>query len=809
MARTSPINVAINAIDNVSPTLEGIVARGTMMGNVMTGALQQIGNLAGSVFNRISTQYQSAADRQMSFIGTAGSLMHVLNVGYEEALATTERLDAKFVELGARLPGTAEDFSFIGQSISDDLFNAFRGIDGTVDVSGAEETLMQLTERWGLFAQQTNTVTHMASQNLVRLMSGDVNVLRMVQFDKSPAFKNALDRVLAADQKTRDDWEDATTRQRAEWINEAVGMTIPPEAVEAMSTTISGTINQWRSSLFDATSGIFGFLRDIESRGGSSIMEGLEGVVASTNKMVEAIVRIWPFKGDVLAPLYDALVWIRKQIDAATAVLSPSDAIADLQEGTADLSKAIGESLRRAAMRATVGISDISQVLSEIDFTTVFSGIVSRVTSGMESLGIDMGQVDLGSITQALGGYVSDFQTLSHSVGKSIINGLLSLFNMIVGSVADMSFDTSIISGANFGAMIGKAVGRNVAWLLARVIQLLSDTDWGAVRRATANILMGVGGAFVGLIAGLSQGFVSGIPDIVGSILSGFSSVGAMIGGIMDGFINGMARAVIWIDGIVRPIEAWANNLDASIQEFATAADASILAGVMSVVDATASFGSSLARVPSLLGDAVTKAVGTIKGSMGDLASPVLEAIRGIFSGITSALSNVASRVSSMIPGVSRITGVLNRQSGGSGTTSGGGSTTTTTGTGTTGNQASSGGSASPPSGSAPSLAEESQALRTQHSASGHLKPLLDSIRSEKRAMPAGSHLVVANSSETILNRNQTRTLGSYLSRPVSNNQTRNNTATINATFNISGATNPDTVARVVLQHLDKIWSTA
>jgi hypothetical protein len=775
--RNSSIDVSINGIDNVSGVLAGITAKGVVMGNAISGAIGLAANGVGQMMQGLKGQFESAQNVQMGMIGTSGALMGVIGTDYANAMQVTKDLNKEFTRMASTLPGVTEDFAQIGLSISDDIFNAIRTADGSVDLPNAKKLLLEMTEGWGLLAQQSQTSSAEASQNLVRFLGGDATVLKMAQFDKSPAFKSALNRVMEADDMALSDWSDATTEQRAKWINQASKMTIPKEAIDELRQTVDGVYQGWRSAVFDPTSGALGFLREIGSRGDETVMDALSDAMQAADKMFKALADNFPFKFDVLAPLFDTFKFIERQINRVTNLIGGTFSIQGIVKAAQSLSESIVSTIDNAVTKASRGLSSMLQGLGSVDLSSMMdvvsgiggamqtlvkglriqslrlvSGMFNGITEALLQLPTSMTDIS-GEIAGFMSGMFADVSSMMSQTMSSInLSGLISgltrlgligvdLISQMINGLAkslNMGAIESVLSGYNVGVVVGQVLGDSFMGLAQIVARTLGSIDITLVIGAVQSLAKMLGGAVVGLLVGLGQSIVANFPAYIAEIDNG--------------------------------IKRFQSNISGGVQRY-------------------------IAAIGSLVSSGMTAIVEVIRGLMDGVVRTFKSAIPQALSSITNAISNLRSAVTVTAPPV---------------TTPAPTPAVTTPSTATGGTRASEPSSRSDYVSTVRNLsrsttttsnvtAAEQRALETaQNSASGNFTPLLDAIRRERKASPFGSSITVANTSETILNKNQTRTLA----KSVANGRTAQ---TVNVNLNVNGVSNPMQVAELVMRELDKL----
>ena len=773
---SNTINVVLNGVDNLSSVISGSILKVGALGAAFDAAM-------GVVNGGISMMRQGLADAgktQLDLIGGAGALMGVMDVDFSTATQQAESLNNAFVKLGANLPGTAEDFAMVGRSVMDDIINAYRQLDGSLDLSTAKESLLDLTESWTLLAQQTQTDSATAGQLLTRLIGGDTRVLKQVMFDKSPAFKNALNRLLEADGKTLKDFDDLTTKQRTEYVRSATRLTIPKEAVEAMSNTVSGLVASWNSAIFDPTTGAIGFLRKLPQRFNETALDAYFGMLKSVERVAQQIVRLFPVSVDFMEVLWDTFNWIGTKLDSIATTLASYKQASNIQlpsfdglvdgliagfnwmlDGMAKFTNAVFAdtswvaplvaNLIKALFRLSNGFSRaILRYFTSINYGQVirgsFSAIFQTLTQGIPAIISGMG-----------GNLLANFRDMIGGVFRVLSSGISKIMDSRLGRVMQGGFqfisDVAKIMGSLFRLVtlpLRLVVG--IFTIVGKVVLEVSKLVWGIAKVVLSPLQLVFSGiknivSIVGLIVGstLRIMMVSGLAIAKGilTVLSlAFKGIQIIVG-IIDNAVSGIEKG---IDSVIGSILGFIDTISNLVS-----------GGWRAITNKFSEFKNqlssiSVSSITTLIKDGIKSLGERIKG-MFSVPKPVQDFASNTMSAFKSVTSNPIGAVSGLVSSVM-------------------------------GND------------------EEMTALSNQHnwgnSFGGNLKPLADAIKLENRMKPMGASLVVANSSEAILNRQQ---LSSIKATP--------RQYPPNITVNITESSSPSLTADAVINRLSEYFSDA
>lgn len=701
MANT--LNVTLTATDAMSSVITGAVRAATLQANLLASAFKGAAQLAGSAFGKFSEMVKSAADSEVDLIASTGALQGVLGTSFADSLKYAKQLGAQFSQMGSELPGTAEDFAQIGRILTDDLAGAFKRVDGSFDKVGFEEKLMGITRGVGVLAQAAKTSATEAGFAIQRVIGGDANALKLLFFDKNPFVKNYIVNTLKEQGKTLAEWGSLTQQARLEVVQAALDKAAGPDVIKALQSTVDGIMSSWKSQVFDPSVGALGMLRTLASRGGQTALDGLRKVLQATEGLFSQLAEAWPFKVDLMVALFDGLSGIAKGIDWLTSRVA--DYLGAFHEG-ANRWEAFSGMLKRA-MKGLEFESALKQ------FSSSIAGVMGKV----------------------------DFQVVL-KVFPAVFTKLLATFSAVVVGGAN-----ALIAGANtilgnwsmwgqLGVTLGNVIGRGVAGVLT----LLTKLDWGGLVMAGLKAIPAALTAAMGIIVGVVSGLIQGLAPTVQSALSGIT-------GVLAGVAKSCATAL----------------------------------------------GQAFESVTTAVRAAFSNLVGSVMPVLTSFASSLTDSIRNFFQGVVqqfqSTLSNLASSALSAV-GVGAAPAAATTTTPAPATTAA--ATTATTATTATATPPSTLGTPPPGNGAAPgwtgwlsrpissvlnantSVTYASAGLAGPNRVAVPNKPLpalvneaqqsgvnvpslLAAVVAERRNSPVNSHIVVANSSETVLTAAQTK----------------------------------------------------
>jgi hypothetical protein len=574
-----------------------------MQAQLLGNAFSAAGELAGKAFSTFGDMVRTAAGSETDLIAATGALQSVLGGTFGEAFEYSKKLNAEFSKMGAELPGTAENFASIGRILSDDLANSFKRVDGSFDKVGFEEKLMTITRGVGVLSQAAKTSAFEAGFAIQRVIAGDANALKLLFFDKNPVIKNQIVNGLKEQGKSLKDWAKLTQQARLDMVAAALNSAAGPEVIDKLQNSVEGITSGWQSKIFDPTVGALGMLRSLSSRGTRSALDAFRELLTTTDTFMKELGAIWPFKVDIMVSLYDGFSYLNKLVSVATGVVM-----------------GVGEELRKGigglpALRKGFGAipNELGRLVGGLKFSDVFSNVLKNV---------------------------SWFFSIAASVfGKALNSGLVSV--------------NSALSDLTLGPKVGLALGEFVGRGVGIVLKFLLTTNWGAVFQILLKLLPQVMSAAMGAAVGLVTGLVSQLAPLVraagGGILAGlsglasaisetFSNIGAQVLPPVMAFVS---RAISALQQVWSRLSSAVADIFSGIFDSAKSAMGNFTSGFTGAVQEF--FTNFLSQVKNVLTNALSGAMSSVGSVLGSVTTAVGNAANSALAGATAAVTGATT----------------------------------------------------------------------------------------------------------------------------------------------------------------------
>jgi hypothetical protein len=722
--------------------LSNQIASGVLKANLLTGAFSSAVGVIQQGIGSIRSNLQQAVDLQLEGINAATTFSSLTGSSFEEAATVIENLNNRLAKSAASLPGATQDYKALATTIQDNVLEAFKGLNGELDLKGFEDSVSGISESYGALTAASTRMTGNTALGLTKALSGaGIAELRNIAFfEQNPVILNELEKRLQ--ELGANSLRDLDIRARVKLIEEVGRKFITEDFKQQAGESVDGLIQSFKSTLLDPTTGIFGIMRDLDPA-----TEGTQSAFGSYNEIVKSLI----------GP--DGLFEIASQT-LASAGITLTDPMVMLRDGFDFVNGVIQRAI--AILKQVQGFFEGGGTLADLD--AVFK----------QGFNPD-------ALRQQVVGFIDQLQP---AIADLLQRGIRTLRQLFQG-----------IQRVDFGE-IGGQVGLFTAELLGQALKFLVNAPWGQILLFIGEVSIQIIRAAIQLLAGFSASLQVRLRGIILTTL----------GQIGQNFIKGLrglfadAGAIVW---------NWITALPRAVL--------GALTGVLTNWQQQFQ-GTLLGAIAGLLGQFTNRVQSSLSQGIPAIARAIWEGLQQLFQGLVQAVrdrfrstgANLVSRVPSL-PSVGQIAA-----------------------------------NAVPPvrvaqaaAASLPAVAQGAVNLVQQVVGprySGQIRPvsvlppvritqpvearylghipkilppvrnavngLFDAVRRESAAKPAGSGLVVANTSETILTppQRQAYAAGAADAARISGG---GNTYSFNPTIILQGPGDMEAHAREILRYFE------
>lgn len=557
MASNNTVVINISAKDDASRVILGLTSqldngltkslgRATLGANLMTSAitagLQAVGNLA----SKSISLFNEAAKTQSSIISTAGNVMKLAGYNFKQATAFVEDFQTEMAKVAASLPGMASDFADFGRGIIDNVIPAFAGLDGKLDPierKGALERVKELST-WGtLLSQSAGIDSTLGARQAGFFLSGSRTLQQLKGlnlYEQNITFTNELERLLNGR-----DVRKVSDEERQKIFLQAARL--DPAVLDALSESVEGIFGLVNDKLFGLETGIFGFMRDLDSK-----TEGKQTALKSINKSLLALFgpdglfdnldislkKLGISLGDPMLALSKAADGFTKIVKDVTEFLKDFNATNDLDYLKTNLSNLFNRIFNFDGLGDKLAnlFNQGSDFLGKLDWATLFSGLGQKLAEILNEVFRFLLKLDysksLNVIQKVVDGLfigltkfitTIDWGAFALALGKALWEGVKGSTDLMV-----VLLTTPLINGfKQFGELLSRQWDK---------IWRATETVWNRFISSTTNFFQKITDWFndliskipgfnaqanTGLTSGITNGLTQSVPNSAGGRVDG------------------------------------------------------------------------------------------------------------------------------------------------------------------------------------------------------------------------------------------------------------------------------------------------
>lgn len=797
---------------NQTEGLASAIAQGVLQADAIGFAISK----ANEALGFLNSKFEEAKQLQLANVTAATTFSSLTGESYEEASKFVDDLNNRLAKSAAALPGATQDYKNLAVAIQSNVLEAFKDPSGKLNQKGFEDTLASISESFGALAASAHVDSGNTTLGLTKALAGaSTQELQHIHFfEQNRNVLIEIDKRLRALGKSA--LKDVDLKSRVKIIEEAGKKFITEDFKKNAGQTVDALIESYKSALFDPSTGLFGVMRDVDAT-----KAGVQSAFNAFNDSLKLLIGddgLFGKFGNLMKSLglsADPMVILRNGILAFNSFLAKVNQQVD---AITTFIKVTGEALDAG----TVSVTDVSYTITQ----NVGKFVDSVIASIVPALGVASGEI-ASKISAQLAQVPSILNGILDAVAPAIESGIQNLTARFLDLPVAGKLSVVAIGAAGAFLFFNTAIGQTALAIAGLVIRSIPAAI-GAIA-GVGNAVLSLGNATAAGAVGLGR-FALALPGLVStswaSIVAGIGSLTTAIttmsvGSLWSALATGLASAgsaILAFSGTVAAagIALLANPIVLGIGAIALAAGliykywepithffAGFADGLMTalrpIMPALTAVGGAIANVFSPLVDLfkaawswITQLFTPIKDTDGAATSLGRTFGEVVGGGIMTAIDAVKTLLDWLGQGLEKFNeffGVAKQA------TSGIASALNFQLPGTA------------PAPSTPTIGARYSG-HIGNAASGFLGGLLSAARAEMSAMPSGSQLLVANSSETILPRG---TLGQFAdavatpaqspSSPTRGGNTINLSLTVNAP---SG--NADAIAQTAINAIQQLF---
>lgn len=549
--------------EQVNGKLTGSITRGVLQANLLTAGFSAIATQAQKAVGAIQAGIAEATNIQGEQVNAAATFAALSGTKYEQAVEIIESLNNRLAKSAMALPGATQEYKALATTIQDNVLEAFKGLNGEVDLQGYEDAVASISESFGaLTANSTKNFGNTAMSLSSALGGASMSQLRTYMFfEQNAAILNDIGKRL--EKLGASTLADLDIKARVKLLEDVGKKFITEDFKKAAGQSVDGLMQSFKSMLFDPSSGIFGLMQDLDPA------KGTQSAFTAYNDALNALI------GE------EGLLGMNGPLAAIGNALG-IDKLAYLK------------TVQSAFQKATVGIEALSQFMFNI--------------AGMLDQGVDMRQMiveNLGNIRTRIGDWLGNLlanagdglaRTLSQGASfleQAPIGELLaSVFNGLVDAVRNIDLGnlgaqagrffvalinelSTLLANIDLGNLIGLLL-QALGAVMAGIGMALGNADWATIIVAALKVL---GALF---LVGLVQAAPMLIMTLLGGIVAAVGAIPIAIGLAIAALV---ALIIFYWDDITRIARSLLGRLMEELDRFRILITHWLIAKLMNALD--------------------------------------------------------------------------------------------------------------------------------------------------------------------------------------------------------------------------------
>ena len=544
---------------------KGIIAG--LATNMITGIFDQIGNAVGKAVNYVKGAFAERVEDEMSDIQSAGG---IFSIGkdkkvawadtYQEAMNIQESLNAEMASLAAALPGETGQYVQNMKQVTDTtmkivnsngpaMIKAMQAFNGSVkDEKGAYvEATKQLAKytTLGSLGQTGGVPLTMLAEQLLNKDKVNIDSLKRTY---AALEKNALVSGALKDFEGKMNKAAAGSADRYKAMIEAFDKAFPPEVIAAMNNSVDGTFQAMKSYLMDPDIGLLGLGRKI-TMDFSDVGRTLGPKIDKDITVFKMFSKFFGTFGMIMGPI---LAEMPKLLDPLKNMMTP-------------LKKAfvIAENAQKAILDATQGFAKkgldfapLRGALKGIEsIARQFGGGDAKEMAKLDTM-LNAKKLDLGGALQQAMKVLFSSDALE-KIGKSI-GEMLGGFLKMLANIGKTGEKMVASSGLAAGFMEGwnssggsEAISEIVRLIVGGLVKAILGLGWEALTTDPVGTAV-LATVFFAPIRNMVLGFLGELGTGIAAKMAA-ANVGGLIAGWAPAILGGLST---WITGTVVPFLA-------------------------------------------------------------------------------------------------------------------------------------------------------------------------------------------------------------------------------------------------------------
>lgn len=549
-------SIATTALGSINKSLQsnvsniGNLGKGISgLGNTFTG-LAATAAIAGAAialpFLGLKNALSDANESSKDFLNTVGTIMGITDSSFE--LASQKMLAYKKVvsETATSIGVDAGKANRLVTATIDDLILISTNSNGFINEAKIKDNIASLTL---LSSKMSEQDMMFAQKGLNKFLDPKESLNKVLQYDfftnvgLTPVIRKQL-----REQKL--DFDKLNRNERAALLQSVIKSTTGQEIIKAQARLISSQLEKFKTELFDADFGKFGFNRKITTsnttvttaaEAGGLALQGAADVANSTDSLIKAL----GFIADPMVVIAEKFISLRtffdgiaKSIDVVTKGL-PKDVEQARQKVLELVQKKIFESIKGVGSFLRTEFTRFATFITSPQVTGFIGGVITAtgklISDAAKTLTEDIKKINLGIFLSEKLAQLTNwirtaiFSSETGNIGNSVFNLLGALATAItdfigntftnfiefINSYEGTLFISNVLSGLY---SVGTSIVRYIGRAFSSVASFINSEQGQQYKAQATAALTDVGSALGGSIQSLGK-------SILGLAIKGVASI--------------------------------------------------------------------------------------------------------------------------------------------------------------------------------------------------------------------------------------------------------------------------------------------
>lgn len=647
MAIRNRVEVLITCKDEGTPVLQRFAKDADkLVGGVVGLAFGAASAAVGGFMKAVNEASDTVTDNIMA----VGSLASVMGSTFDVADKLNNKITKGLAEQAAALPGTTDDYVRVYRTISDDVADMSKELNGgKFSAEKFEKQVVQLTSKFTALKGSASIAETI--QGLQAVLGGrSIKGLQKLKFyrERNPMLAKNLGKA-AEEIAPGSDLNEMNKGTRLKVIMRALDLTLTDDTIKRMSSTFDAIKQTFLTKLWDPNIGMFGLLRDVDN----NLENGMQTAFGAITEALDSVIG----EKGVLTTLGGLLVALG--LDAGDPMVRLRNGMLAFAGWMKDLSgwfQKLTNIINSGGNGREIVVSELLKIPEKIG--AWLASMVNAAVSGIGGSGNNVAQIAtmaariIGAIFSGIDTFLRNLSPQSYlAIAAGLLAaGLIPIFGTIIAPIL------GAIGLATAGVPVLLVIGAAAA--LIGIASLIAQ-NWQAIVKTVGDFCnwlgAGIQGFFVQLAAWIMANLAQ-VSAIVLAVMTGnFTLAGSLFANFFGGFTNNVAsalggllvQAVTWlknfVTGIATAISSFFSNLGSQISGGLQQAAGAALSAVPGVGGAMSIAGGAASMIGSVMGGGAT---GYLPGTgLGGLLAAAMQESRKMPAGSQLMLANSSEAI--------------------------------------------------------------------------------------------------------------------------------------------------------------------